>query len=186
MKEIENFINTYFKGSINNFDSFDPTKERVEEIKKNLILIDNDIQELNNKYYNNTILFEKGDKIIQDLRNENDLLKKQIQEKNKNKALLSSKSRPINHFNKAKSQLKAQNLYNSILTTSSSNNGGNNPLFINGRGFSDINSTRGTNEKIDFNLTENNKQYNNIELIKKRPISSNNKINPYFLVVENL
>ena len=186
MKEIENFINTYFKGSINNFDSFDPTKERVEEIKKNLILIDNDIQELNNKYYNNTILFEKGDKIIQDLRNENDLLKKQIQEKNKNKALLSSKSRPINHFNKAKSQLKAQNLYNSILTTSSSNNGGNNPLFINGRGFSDINSTRGTNEKIDFNLTENNKQYNNIELIKKRPISSNNKINPYFLVVENI
>ena len=185
MKEIENFINTYFKGTKHKFDTFDPAKVRVEEINKNLIVINNNIQMLNTKYNNNTILFEKGDKIIQDLRNENNILKKKINEKYKNKALLGSKTRPINQFNKTKNQLKAQNLYNSILTTTSSNNGGNNQLLIptTPRGFSDINSTRGTNEKIDFNLTENNI---NSGLLKKRPISSINKINPYFLVVENI
>ena len=185
MKEIENFINTYFKGTKHKFDTFDPAKVRVEEINKNLIVINNNIQMLNTKYNNNTILFEKGDKIIQDLRNENNILKKKINEKYKNKALLGSKTRPINQFNKTKNQLKAQNLYNSILTTTSSNNGGNNQLLIptTPRGFSDINSTRGTNEKIDFNLTENNI---NSGLLKKRPISSINKINPYFLVAENL
>ena len=94
----------------------------------------------------------------------------------------------INQFNKTKSQLKAQNLYRSILTATSSNNTGNNNLFIldGTKGFSDINSTRGTNEKIDFNLTENNFRHNNFEVMKKRPISSINKINPYFLVVDNL
>ena len=187
MKEIENFINTYFTG-MEIFDIFDPTKERIEEINKKLIIINDKIQTLNNKYKNNTILFEKGDKILQNLRNENSILKKKIYEKNKNKAILSSKTKPINHFNKAGNQLKVQNLYNSILTTTSSNIGGNNPLLIptTTRGISDVNSTRGTNEKIDFNLTENNYHYNNAGLSKKRPISSINKINPYFLVVENL
>jgi len=187
MSEIENFINTYFKGKIK-FDNFDPAKEREEEINKKIISINNNIQILNNKYNNNNVLFQKGDKIIQDLRNENNLLKKKIAEKNKNKALLNTKTQAINQFNKTKSQLKAQNLYHSILTATSSNNTGNNNLFIldGTKGFSDINSTRGTNEKIDFNLTENNFRHNNFEVMKKRPISSINKINPYFLVVDNL
>jgi hypothetical protein len=70
MSEIENFINTYFKGKIK-FDNFDPAKEREEEINKKIISINNNIQILNNKYNNNNVLFQKGDKIIQDLRNEN-------------------------------------------------------------------------------------------------------------------
>ena len=97
--------------------------------------------------------------------------------------IINSKTKPINHFNKTKSKLKVQNLYNSILTTTSSNNvGNNNNLLIQDttKGFFDTYSTRETNEKIDFNLTENNTHN------KKRPISSFNKINPYFLVVENL
>ena len=154
MSEIENFINTYFKGK-KNFAIFDPTKERVEEINKKLKIINDNIQILNTKYNNNTILFEKKEKIVQNLRNENNILKKKIHEKTKNKALLSCKSRPINQFNKLNSQLKVQNLYNSILTTSSSNNkNGNNRFLIpdTTKGFSDINSTRGTNEKIDFSL----------------------------------
>ena len=182
MSEIENFINTYFKGK-NKLDIFDPTKERVEEINKKLKIINDNIQILNTKYNNNTVLFEKKEKIVQNLRNENNILKKKIHEKTKNKSLLSGKSRPINQFNKHNSQLKVQNLYNSILTTSSSNNKkGNNHFLIpdTTKGFSDNNSTRGTNEKIDFNLTENN--IHNL----KRPVSSINKINPYFLVAENL
>ena len=186
ISEIENFINTYFK-SKNKFDNFDPSKERIEEINKEIISINDNIQLLYNKYINNTKLFEKGDKIVQNLRNENNLLKTKINDKLKNKALFSGKLKPKNHFNKANSQAKVQNYYNSILTTTSSNKGGN-PLFINNttKGFSDINSTRGTNEKIDFNLTENNTHYNNAEFLRKRPISSINKINSYFLVCENL
>ena len=184
MSEIETFINTYFKGK-NKFSNFDPTKERIEEINKKLYLINNDIQTLTNKYKNNTAIFEKGDKLVQNLRNENNILKKKLQEKNKRTNLVSGKSRPINQFNKAKSQLKVQNLYNSILTTTCSNNGGNNNNILiheTNKGFFDTNSTRGTNEKIDFNLTDNNAHFNNI----KRPISSVNKINPYFLVADNL
>ena len=186
MKEIEDFINTYFTGN-EKFDIFDPAKERIEEINKNLIIINDKIQTLNNKYRNNNILFEKGDKIVQNLRNENSMLKKKINEKNRNKSLLGNKSKPINHFNKINSQAKVQNLYNSILTTTSSNGGNNQFLIPNTtRGMSDINSTRGTNEKIDFNMTENHIPYNNVGIMKKRPISSINKINSYFLVVENL
>ena len=115
------------------------------------------------------------------------MLKKKINEKNRNKSLLGNKSKPINHFNKINSQAKVQNLYNSILTTTSSNGGNNQFLIPNTtRGMSDINSTRGTNEKIDFNMTENHIPYNNVGIMKKRPISSINKINSYFLVVENL
>ena len=78
------------------------------------------------------------------------------------------------------------NYYNSILTTTSSN-GGNNHLIIpnSTRVFTDINSTLGNNDQI-FNLTDSNALYSNIEFFKKRPTSSINKINPYFLVAENL
>ena len=186
MKEIENFINTYFKGG-KKFDIFDPTKERIEEINKNLIIINKNIEELNNKYNENKIIFEKGDKIVQDLINENNILKKKIYDKNKNKSFLNSRVKPLNHFNKINSQAKVQNFYNSILSSTSSNKEGKNPLIVpyGTKGMTDINSTRGTNEKIDFDLTENNTHYNNYG-IKKRPTSSINKINPYFLVVENL
>ena len=186
MAEIENFINTYFKGK-NKFDNFEPTKERAEEINKEIISINNNIKLLYDKYQNNTILFQKGDKTVQNLINENNILKKKINDKLKNKVFIDSKLKLKNHFNKANSQAKVQNYYNSILTTTSSNNGGN-PLFIHNstKVFSDNNSTRGTNEKIDFNLTENNAYYNNNpEFLRKRPTSSINKVNPYFFIVEN-
>ena len=181
MEEIENFINAYFNGK-NKFSNFDPAKERTEEINQKLLIINKNIQILTDKCKKNTLLFEQGDKVVQNLRNENSILKKKIQEKNIGTNIINSKTKPINHFNKTKSKLKVQNLYNSILTTTSSNNvGNNNNLLIQDttKGFFDTYSTRGTNEKIDFNLTENNTHN------KKRPISSFNKINPYFLVVEN-
>ena len=182
MEEIENFINAYFEGK-NKISNFDPAKERTEEINQKLLILNKNIQILTDKCKKNTLLFEQGDKVVQNLRNENSILKKKIQEKNKRTNVISGKTKPMNHFNKTKSQLKIQNLYNSILTTTSSNNVGNNKNILihdTTKGFFDTYSTRGTNEKIDFNLTENNS--NN----KKRPISSVNKINPYFLVVENL
>ena len=183
MTEIEDFINTYFKGKIK-FSNFDPSKERTDEINKKLLIINNNIQILTDKYNNNTLLFEQGDKLIQNLRNENNILKKKLEEKYKRQNFIRGKSRPINQFNKAKSQLKVQNFYNSILTTTSSNKAGNNNLLKldTNKGFFDTYSTRGTNEKNEFNLTDNNSIVHNI----KRPISSINKINPYFLVVENL
>ena len=120
--------------------------------------------------------------------NENNTLRKKIYEKNKNKSILNNHIKPLNHFNKVNGQLKAQNLYNSILSSTYSNNDGKNPLLIHygTKGMTDINSTRGTNEKIDFDLTENNAHLNNFGIMKKRPTSSINKISPYFLVVENL
>ena len=59
MKEIEDFINFYFTGK-EKFDVFDPAKERIEEINKNLLIIKENIQALNNKYrrkFNNGLKF---------------------------------------------------------------------------------------------------------------------------------
>ena len=150
---------------------------------------------MSTKYKNNNIAFENGDKIIQKLRNENHLLRKKLYDGDR-RSIYSNYSpsvvnntKKINLFNKTNAPFKLNiynNYYNSILTTTSSN-GGNNQFIVpnSTRVFSDINSTVGTNEKV-FNLTENNEQYSNIDYFKKRPISSVNKISPYFLVAENL
>ena len=194
IEEIEKFINNNFdeKG---NFDNFDPTKIRINEIKKKLKKINNNIQELSTKYKNNNIAFENGDKIIQKLRNENHLLRKKLYDGDR-RSIYSNYSpsvvnntKKINLFNKTNAPFKLNiynNYYNSILTTTSSN-GGNNQFIVpnSTRVFSDINSTVKKNKKV-FNLTENNEQYSNIDYFKKRPISSVNKISPYFLVAENL
>ena len=194
IEEIEKFINNYFEAN-GNFDNFDPVKIRVDEIKKKIIVINNKLQEMNNKYKNNNAIFENGDKIIQKLRNENHLLRKQLYDNNMRNLYsnfspsFNDNSRKINLFNKKNNKFSLNiynNYYNSILTTTSSN-GGNNHLNIpnSTRIFTDINSTLGNNDQI-FNLTDSNALYSNVEFFKKRPISSINKINPYFLVAENL
>ena len=194
IEDIEKFINNNFevKGK---FDNFDPAKIKVDEIKKKLKIINNKIQEINIKYKNNNIKFENGDKLIQQLRNENHLLRKKIYDRD-SRTILSNLSpsfndnnRRINLSNKKQSKLKLNiynTYYNSILTTTSSNGGYNQFLIPNStRLTSDINSNDGVKDKV-FNLTDNNTLYNNIEFFKKRPISSYNKLNPYFLVAENL
>ena len=195
IEEIENFINKNFEVK-GNFYNFEPAKIRVDEIIKKLKIINNKIQELSDKYKNNNIIFENGDKIIQNLRKENHLLRKKLYGKdmrniysNFSPTVVNDKPKRINLFNKTNNKFKLNiynNYFNSILTTTSSN-GGNNQMIVpnSTRVFSDINSTGGFNEKM-FNLTENNTNYNDVEFFKKRPISSINKINPYFLVAENL
>ena len=192
IEEIENFINKYFdeKG---NFDKFDPTKIRIDEIKKKIKIINNKIQELNKKYKNNNIIFENGDKLIQKLRNENHLLRKKIYGKdmrniynNFSPTIINENTKRINIYNNKNSKYNIYNYYhNSILTTISSNGGCNQLNIPNStRVFSDINSTGGTYNNI-YNLTDSNTLQNK-EFFKKRSISSINKINPYFLVAENL
>ena len=192
IEEIENFINKYFdeKG---NFDKFDPTKIRIDEIKKKIKLINNKIQELNKKYKNNNIIFENGDKLIQKLRNENHLLRKKIYDKdmrniynNFSPTIINENRKRINIHNNKNSKFNIYNYYhNSILTTTSSNGGFNQLNVPNStRVFSDINSTGGTYNNI-YNLTDSDTLQKN-EFFKKRSITSINKINPYFLVAENL
>ena len=200
IEEIEKFVRTCFEIE-GNVDNFDPAKLRVDEIKKKLKIINNKIQEISNKYINNNLIFENGDKIIQKLRNENHLLRKKLYDKdmrniysNFSPTVISNRSKK-NQFNKTNNLFKLNihnnnnNYYNSILTTTSTNEGYNQLIIPNStRLISDINTTGGTNDKNEriYNLTENNIQSNNAEFFKKRPISSFNKINPYFLVAENL
>ena len=192
IEEIENFINKYFdeKG---NFDKFDPTKIRIDEIKKKIKLINNKIEELNKKYKNNNIIFENGDKLIQKLRNENHLLRKKIYDKdmrniynNFSPTIINENTKRINIHNNKNSKFNIYNYYhNSILTTTSSNGVFNQLNVPNStRVFSDINSTGGIYNNI-YNLTDSDTLQKN-EFFKKRSITSINKINPYFLVAENL
>ena len=189
--EVEKFIKNNFEDK-ENFNSFDPVKEREDEIKKKIKYINKKIFELTNKYNNNNVIFENGDKIIQKLRNENHLLRKSLYDHDGRNlyyslypTFVNSKPKKINlnSFNKTKKYTNNNtnnNYYNSVLTTTSSNF---NQIFHN--------STRGdnfgndTNDNIQLNLTENYSNYAT-QYFKKRPISSINKINSYFMVGENL
>jgi hypothetical protein len=183
MDEIEKFIKHNFEDK-DNFNSFDPIKEREDEVKTKLKYINNKIQEISNKYNNNNILFENGDKIIQRLKNENQLLKKRLNEKKEYKKY---KSKTINNLNKASHNyyLKTSfnNYVNSNLTTTSSNGG--NIIPSTSRRLTEEDIKNKTIEKNSINLIDNSR-YNNDKLIKKRPISSINRINPYYMVAENL
>ena len=63
IEEIEKFIKNNFEDK-DNFNSFDPAKEREDEIRKKLKYINNKIQEISKKFNNNNIVFGNGDKII--------------------------------------------------------------------------------------------------------------------------
>ena len=183
MDEIENFIKNNFEDK-DNFNSFDPIKEREDEIKGKLKYINNKIQEISSKYNNNNISFENSDKIIQRLKNENHLLKKRLKE---NKEYKKYKSKTINNLNKTSHyyHLKTSNnnYVNSNLTTTSSNGGYIIPSTSRRLTEEDIKNQ--TIEKNSINIIDNSR-YNNGKLIKKRPISSINRINPYYMVTENL
>ena len=183
MDEIEKFIINNFEDK-DNFNSFDPIKEREDEIKTKLKYINNKIQEISNKYNNNNIIFENGDKIIQRLKNENQLLKKRLKE---NKEYKKYKSKTINNLNKTSHHyhLKTSNnnYVNSNLTTTSSNGGYIIPSTS--RRLTEEDTKNKTIEKNPINLIDNSR-YNNDKLFKKRPISSINRINPYYMVAENL
>ena len=199
IEEIESFINDNFEEDRGSFDKFDPAQIKIDEIKRKLKFINNKIQEISIKYKKNNIIFENGDKIIQKLRNENHLLRKQLYDKDMRNiyspTIINTNVKNKNPFNETNNVFKLNNLhhnnyFNSILTTTSSNGGINQMILPNTvRVFSDANTTGGSNdrnEKMMFNLTENNSDYNNAEFFKKRPTSSFNKISPYFLVAENL
>ena len=193
--EVEKFIKNNFEDK-ENFNSFDPVKEREDEIKKKITYINKKIFELTNKYNNNNVIFENGDKIIQKLRNENHMLRKRLYDNDERNlyynlypTFVNTKPKKINlnSFSKTKKYMNNNthnfnnnNYYNSVLTTTSSNF---NQIFHN--------STRGdnfgndTNDNIQLNLTENYSNYAT-QNFKKRPISSINKINSYFIVGENL
>ena len=183
MDEIEKFIIHNFEDK-GNFNSFDPIKEREDEIRAKLKYINNKIQEISNKYNNNNIVFENGDKIIQRLKNENHLLKKKLKE---NKEYKKYKSKTINNLNKTSHHYSIKtsnnNYVNSNLTTTSSNGGYIIPSTSRRLTEEDIKNK--TIEKNHINLIDNSR-YNNDKLFKKRPISSVNRINPYYMVAENL
>jgi len=187
MDEIEKFIKNNFEDK-DNFNSFDPVKEREDEIRKKLKYINNKIQEISKKFNNNNIVFEKGDKIIQKLKKENHLLKKKIKE---NKDYKRNKSRTINYnlddtsyyynFDSSNS-----NYFNTMLTTTSRNNGHNIIAPNTSRRLTEENTCHKTTEKRKINLKQNISLFNNNEFSKKRPISSIKRINPYYMVAENV
>ena len=188
IEKIENFIN-YYVGNIDNIRKFDPVQEKMVEIKDKLKRLNNKIIKLNYKYQNNNIVFENGDKVIQRLKNENYLLRKKIYEYDK-KYIYSTLS-PSTHYNKFKTRnflhkhymnsiLNNYN-YNTILTTATSNEM---------TGQSNIPSSskalmeKTTRRTIDINELHHINFKQNI--FEKRPISSFNKLSPYYIVAGNL
>ena len=189
---IEKFINNYIE-NIDSFHIFDPVQENINEIKEKLKTINNKINEISYKYKNNNIVFENGDKVIQRLKNENYLLRKQIYEYDKKNIYSTISTNSLNHkltkrtfSNKDNMKLNLNNYnnYNTILTTASSNNQ-TGQLYgpSSTRGLIDQNLYSNTNDK--YTIDVNDDYHRKRDFILKRPISSK-KINPYFFVAENL
>ena len=189
---IEKFINNYIE-NIDSFHIFDPVQENINEIKEKLKTINNKINEISYKYKNNNIVFENGDKVIQRLKNENYLLRKQICEYDKKNIYSTISTNSLNHkltkrtfSNKDNMKLNLNNYnnYNTILTTASSNNQ-TGQLYgpSSTRGLIDQNLYSNTNDK--YTIDVNDDYHRKRDFILKRPISSK-KINPYFFVAENL
>ena len=194
IEKIEHFINKYID-NINNIRKFDPIQEKVSEIKKKLKVLNNKIKDISKKYHNNYIVFENGDKVIQRLKNENYLLRKQIYEHNK-KYLYSTLS-PTSHYSKFKGRnfsnknIKFNNLNNNntntILTTATSNEtNGKNIIPITSRALMEQNIFSNLNNKMTIDINYNHDSIKKNVFHLKRPTSSFNRINPYFIVSENL
>ncbi len=196
---IEIFINKYFE-NIDNIHQFDPVQEKIYEIKAKLKNINNKIQEITYKYKNNNIVFENGDKVIQRLKNENYLLRQKIYDYDK-KSFYSALS-IHNPNNSNKNKLGKRNFsnkdnmrlnintftnYNTILTTASTNNNMTGQFYSSNSSTGLLNQNLYPNvkDKMTIDANANNTYQHKRELFLKRPFSTK-KINPYFLVAENL
>ena len=190
IEKIEKFVNNYIE-NVGTLSKFDPVQEKIIEIKKQLKNINNKINKISDKYRNNNIVFENGDKVIQRLKNENYILRKQIYEHDK-KHIISTLSPTEFHHSKFKTRNYSHknmkfnsNNYNTILTTASS-------IGMTGQ-YNFVNSARALMEQ-DFCATISDKMKtidvnddsNKNNFFKNRPTSSFSKINPYFIVSENL
>ena len=189
IEKIEKFVNNYIE-NMGTLSKFDPVQEKIIEIKKRLKNINNKINEISDKYRNNNIVFENGDKVIQRLKNDNYILRKQIYEHDK-KHIFSTLSPTEFHHNKFKTRNFSHknmkfnsNNYNTILTTASS-------LGMTGQ-YNLVNSARALMEQDffasinDIKKTIEVNESNKKQFFKNRPISSFSKINPYFIVSENI
>ena len=194
--QIENFINNYIE-NINNIYNFEPSQEKISEIKEKLKYLNNKIKEISLKYQNNNMVFENGDKVIQRLKNENYLLRKQINGYDKNH--LFSTLTPISHNKKFKKRtfsykniIKSNKLnnfmnYNSILTTANSSGiAGQYNIPINERTLMEQNFFSTLNDKATIHLNDNNHNSNIVNFYQKRPTSSFSNINSFYKVSENL
>jgi hypothetical protein len=190
---IENFINKYID-NIDNIKKFDPIQERISELKTRIKDTTNKINEISYKYKNNNIVFENGDKVIQRLKNENYLLKKQIYDDKKSFYSTISKNNHNNRLkrrnfsNKDNMKLNINTFYNynTILTTASTNNNNMTGQFhasTSSRGLLEQNLYLNVKDKMTIEV--NDEYHRKRELFLKRPVSTK-KINPYFLIGENL
>ena len=199
IEKIEKYIN-YYIWNIDNIRKFDPVKEKIAEIKDKLKSLYDKIKEISYKYENNNIVFENGDKVIQRLKNENYLLRRQIYEYDK-KYIYSTLS-PSPHYSKFRTRNFSKkddmnsilNNYNTILTTATSNGiSCQNNIPISSRALIEQNFYSTIKDKMTININElhHHMNYKN-NILKKRPTSSFNifdkinKINPYYTVAENL
>ena len=191
---IENFINKYIENMDSN-QQFNPVQEKVNEIKKKLKYLDYKIKEVTNKYENNNIIFESGDKVIQRLKNENYLLKRQLFGLDKtgmfstlsptsNHHIYHNQFKKRNNSNKNNIKLNLNNI-NTLTTCSSIGIYGQFTLQTNSKGFQDQNIYTIPNEKRTIDTEDFSDSYKS-DFFKDRAISSYNKLSPYYIVAENL
>ena len=191
---IENFINKYIENMDSN-QQFNPVQEKVNEIKKKLKYLDYKIKEVTNKYENNNIIFESGDKVIQRLKNENYLLKRQLFGLDKTGMfstisptsthhIYHNQFKKRNNSNKNNIKLNLNNI-NTLTTCSSIGIYGQFTLQTNSKGFQDQNIYTIPNEKRTIDTEDFSDSYKS-DFFKDRAISSYNKLSPYYIVAENL
>ena len=194
IETIENFINKYIE-NIDSNQQFNPVQEKINEINKKLKYLNHKIKEVTNKYENNNNIFESGDKIIQKLKNENYLLKRQLFGLDKT-GMFSTLSPTSNHHiyhnqfkkrnNSNKNNLKLNlNNINTLTTCSSIGMYGQFTLQNNSKGFQEQNIYTIPNERRTIDTEDFSDSYKS-DFFKDRAISSYNKLSPYYIVAENL
>ena len=191
---IENFINKYIE-NIDSNQQFNPVQEKINEIKKKLKFLNYKIKEVTNKYENNNNIFESGDKVIQRLKNENYLLKRQLFGLDKNGMFSTISPTSTHHIyhnqfkkrnNSNKNNLKLNlNNINTLTTCSSIGMYGQFTLQTNSKGLQDQNIYTIPNEKRTIDTDDFSDSYKS-DFFKDRAISSYNKLSPYYIVAENL
>ena len=166
--KIEDFMNSYFEGE-SNFSTFEPAKEKIKENKIKIKKIKEQIKELNEKYNNNIVVFEEGDKKIQKLINENNELRKKIYGNDKNNIF---KNYHPNYKNvKDKFCYKNRN----ISLTNNDNHNFKDKMME--KLYKDSSTYKNSFKKDSLYLKSSS---------NRRPVSSVDRISPYYLVAEHL